>query len=466
MKNGLRAFYKPSEDEFKSAWEEATFVLDTNILFNLYRYSLQPRNELLAILTQLGDRVWMPFHVGLEYQRNRLTVIKQQQARISEVTNDLKAVVPSLRQKIGGKQPYAIINAEPLLEEMDQLVKRFASTLPDLQTSHVITLNNDTIRDQLDVLFNGRVGKAPTSEQLDVIKKSADFRYPRSIPPGYADATKEKKFYHGGLEYDEKLGDYIIWSQILDHAKDNKIQKIIFLTDDEKEDWCSVVEAPGAKVREPRVELVDEIQREAQVSFFYIYNSGNFLKFAKQYLAAKVQDTSIDQVADVLEMQRPTAGVFSDHFARYKMAHPDSDKVRLAMEWLDTSPTARVAHAPGGRFVQMTREGTADVEIVVAENEYVVHAALHDLLLPSTSLERPHLLILVGHAVLDGTAAQVFKQFGNGRPHLLQSVVYGAQLIRHPKPGDEQLTTPGHAYRGTMVFEPQMVWQGLGVELP
>ncbi len=46
--------------------EQALFVFDTNVLLNLYRYQSGTRDELLNVLAQLSDRIWIPHHVALE----------------------------------------------------------------------------------------------------------------------------------------------------------------------------------------------------------------------------------------------------------------------------------------------------------------------------------------------------------------------------------------------------------------
>ena len=38
MKHLFSSYYQPSEDELKALWATATFVFDTSVLLNLYRY--------------------------------------------------------------------------------------------------------------------------------------------------------------------------------------------------------------------------------------------------------------------------------------------------------------------------------------------------------------------------------------------------------------------------------------------
>src|SRR5687768_480826 len=78
MKNVFPGYYSLSEKELKKLWKECTFIVDTNVLLNLYRYQKETSDELLKVLRKLSDRLWIPFQVGLEYQENRLNVINEQ----------------------------------------------------------------------------------------------------------------------------------------------------------------------------------------------------------------------------------------------------------------------------------------------------------------------------------------------------------------------------------------------------
>ena len=78
MKKYFSAYYPISEEEIKAIWKNCIFVLDSNILLDLYRYTEDTRDELIEILEDLGDRLWIPNHVGYEFMRNRIDVIQEQ----------------------------------------------------------------------------------------------------------------------------------------------------------------------------------------------------------------------------------------------------------------------------------------------------------------------------------------------------------------------------------------------------
>lgn len=46
MKERFKEYIAPTEEEKRTIWENATIVFDTNILFNLYRYTAETRDDL------------------------------------------------------------------------------------------------------------------------------------------------------------------------------------------------------------------------------------------------------------------------------------------------------------------------------------------------------------------------------------------------------------------------------------
>ena len=78
MKKIFPGYYRPTKKEFSNLWNSCLFVLDANVLLNLYRYSQETSDELIQILKQISDRLWIPHQAALEYQENRLQTIAKQ----------------------------------------------------------------------------------------------------------------------------------------------------------------------------------------------------------------------------------------------------------------------------------------------------------------------------------------------------------------------------------------------------
>jgi hypothetical protein len=305
MKKQFAGFYPPSANDFKKLWGEATFVLDTNVLLNLYRYPEKAREDLLGIFENIKARLWLPYQVALEYHRNRPLVIAEQKGRFAEVNKLISGGITSIENglsKLQLRDRHSSINPDPLMAAIKPLVDKYLAELDAQEKSHVSVYGADPLQERLEVLLANKIGPKPSQAVIDEIYKQGAERYKNEVPPGFCD-EKEKsdapKYSYDGVTYTPKFGDLVLWKQINDYAKENKKAFIIFITDDEKEDWWWKVKSQGERNLGPHPCLTAEIAQEAGVTHFYMYNSGQFLKYAKQYLGAKISDESIDQVKDI-----------------------------------------------------------------------------------------------------------------------------------------------------------------------
>ncbi len=130
-------------------------------------------------------------------------------------------------------------------------------------------------------------------------------RYEQRRPPGYLDKGKSKQddqfYFAGDLVIKREFGDLIIWFQIIKEATNKKLEHIIFITDDDKDDWWWTYKG---KTIGARPELVEEIKQKAGVKSFYMYNSARFLKYAKEFLGAEINQETINQVKEISELQK------------------------------------------------------------------------------------------------------------------------------------------------------------------
>lgn len=71
MRDLFPDFYKPSEGVLANAWAEGVFVLDANVLLQMFEVSPETRDDFLRLLERLGNQIFVPHYAALEYQRNR-----------------------------------------------------------------------------------------------------------------------------------------------------------------------------------------------------------------------------------------------------------------------------------------------------------------------------------------------------------------------------------------------------------
>ncbi|TVV43300.1 PIN-like domain-containing protein [Thalassolituus sp. C2-1] len=315
MKTIFNGYYKLTTDEFSTLWKNAIFVFDTNVLLNLYRYQTSTRDSLFSVVERLADRVWIPYHVGLEFQRNRLQVIADQHKRYSEVRNIVTKSISGMQSELEGlqlKKRHSHIDPDKLIIGINSIKDGFLSELDSLEEKSISVNSTDTIRDRIDKLFEGKVGDSPDDQkEIDDLFKEAEERYKCSIPPGFKDSNKDDKnpdeFTYGGITYKRKYGDILVWKQIIKEAKNRTIKDIIFITDDNKSDWWWQIDSNGKKNIGVRPELTDELKRETGVERFYVYNTEGFLSYANEQLDAQVTEEAIEEVREVSVARRSRA---------------------------------------------------------------------------------------------------------------------------------------------------------------
>lgn len=81
--DGFEGYRTPSEDDYRRVLTEGLVVPDTNVLLNLYRYNAQTQTDLFAVLERLGDRLWIPHQVLVEFWRNRESALRRRVAPLS-----------------------------------------------------------------------------------------------------------------------------------------------------------------------------------------------------------------------------------------------------------------------------------------------------------------------------------------------------------------------------------------------
>ncbi|AVS85366.1 hypothetical protein C8239_11875 [Paracidovorax avenae] len=296
----------PSQD-YGIVWKNALFVFDTNVLLNLYRYQAGTRDELLNVLSQLSGRIWIPHHVALEFQRNRLKVIAEQNKRFAEVRRTIEKARSSLfadLEKLQLQKRHSLINPQALTSGFEKLAGEFLTELDQLQETQQKLSAPDPLKKKIETLFDGRVGTPPSDQSaVDELYKQAEARFKFKIPPGYQDSEKDKdepdEHIHGGIIYKRKYGDFLVWKQLLEHSKSVNAKSIIFVTDDGKEDWWRKIESDGPKTIGPRPELIEEARASALIETLLMYNPEGFLKYAKEFLKAPVSEETLKEVRDL-----------------------------------------------------------------------------------------------------------------------------------------------------------------------
>ncbi|HNE31775.1 MAG TPA: PIN domain-containing protein [Nitrospira sp.] len=369
MRDLFPGYYLPSEVEFKKLWREGLFILDTNVLLNLYRFPDKARADFLNVLRHIAPRLWIPFQVALEYQRNRLSVMSEQRKAYDEVEDIISKSLKQLRDKLSTLNlptRHPSINPTQFLQEVNVLFERYAEELRTLKQKERELTSEDPIRDAIHELLGKNVGSRPSNqEELDAIFKEGEDRYQRRIPPGHLDADKSmdkggNRFVCGELVYQKEYGDLILWKQIINYARKEGKKYIVYVTDDSTDDWWHIVDK---KTIGPRPELVEEIKQKGGVELFYMYGTERFMKFARTYLQVSVPPESISQVsATVHDEQRKRA--IQDFAEKLFLPQPNYEDV--VRNWL------RARH-PGDRMSVGLVPGDPDIVFTTRDGQTIAY---------------------------------------------------------------------------------------------
>lgn len=309
LRDCFKGFYNPTEDLLQNAWksEETLFVLDANVLLNLYGYAEQTREDFFDLLESLGDKLWIPYHVGLEYQRRRLEVIRDEKAIFNKINENLEKIEKVFKadfEQLALKRRFPKLhdNTDKLHKDIGKSISSYKKSVSYWDDKQPCVRSHDSIRGKLNELTAGKVGDAPQDQEwLDNLYKEGKERYENKIPPGYKDNNKSNSehdsFSYNGLKYDRQYGDLILWKQLISKAKDTAIKNVIFITDDSKEDWWYILESKGKKQIGPHANLQSEIYREANLDIFHMYNTSSFLENSKSILNLGVHDSSIQDAS-------------------------------------------------------------------------------------------------------------------------------------------------------------------------
>lgn len=279
MKNLFSGFYRPTEEEFKTLWDECTFVFDTNTLLHLYRYNQKSRELLLEIMENIEDRIWIPYQVAMEYHKHLYDEMSNQENAYQDLNNKTEEAVNNLIGKFNDLR-HSNINVDKIIQQLNSNINFIKKELNEQKERHP---DLESIKNKIGNLIENKVGYEYTQEELDKIYLLGEERYNDKIPPGYMDIKDKrgKTTLHNGIKYKNEYGDLVYWFQILKHSKEETVKSVILITDDNKEDW--VLEVKGKK-KGPHPELIHEFNRSCSNKKFYLYNTEQFLEYAKEYL--------------------------------------------------------------------------------------------------------------------------------------------------------------------------------------
>ena len=247
-----------------------SIFLDSSFLLGLLRINESIAKEMIEKLESMKENIVVSYIVKQEFQRNVDsyrnkkvdTRIRDTLRHYTEAEEKALVHLSSILTEINSQN---IIGDRPLLNSLyiDYLIKRKKITEEIQKINHRIIYNGEKyecVVDFANKLFDMKnfINRPTVTEFLDLIVKG-HIRMIHKFPPGYKDFFEKYKKDLDKSDNPEEvsryLGDYFIWDTILNNI--NGKRDIIFITDDEKEDWW---DPKGIKAGDfkPRKELIEE----------------------------------------------------------------------------------------------------------------------------------------------------------------------------------------------------------------
>lgn len=289
MRDLFRGYYQPTAAELAEIWKNCIFSFDANVLLNFYCYTPETRERFFEILHQLKDRIWLPYQVAYEYQKNRILVIANHLKTYDELELMLSKKSQELRYDLTKYRCHPFINTQQILDKLEKTIEETKYQIQIAKTHHPNYLEFDEIREVISDLFEGKVGQPYTEEELEDVYQKAQKRFSYKQPPGYKDAHKPLP---------RNYGDVVLWFQIIDYAKVQQ-KPIVFVTDDNKEDWWVKYEG---KTLEPRPDLIQEIlSAVGEKKFqFLMYHSDSFINYAEKFLGLPERPEAVTEAREII----------------------------------------------------------------------------------------------------------------------------------------------------------------------
>lgn len=271
--------------------DNLVIIPDTNILLYLYKCSFNASKNIVDLLNKMKDKVIIPNRVYEEYISHK----DNEQAKIDKkydtFTKDLKSQVDGLKRKVGSSisesRKYEFPDCDVLETGINTWIDKIKSSITAYERSLSSEKQNKSIQiDNVEQIIQywsnqKRIRQKPSIIEILEYIKEGEFRYRYKMPPGYMDEDKDK-ISKGEIDTFEtrvrKYGDLFVWKEILSVGSSADGNKVLFITNDVKEDWWIL---QGEQDNKSPVCMREELKQE------YAATTGNdkieFLTLSKFY---------------------------------------------------------------------------------------------------------------------------------------------------------------------------------------
>lgn len=320
MRGMFPGHYQRTDEELERIWAEGLFVLDANVLLNLYRYSKKTREEYLRVLRGVRDRLWIPRRVAVEFLAGRLGAIRDQKKAYAAIEETLKSARKDVENKLGEmhKDP-GIKEAADLRTKAKEYLDELVSDAAELKREGdfrsfeaTYSPEDDEIWSAVEEIFEGKVGEGLSEVGMKEVLEEGPRRYESRVPPGYEDKNKPG---------DHRFGDLILWLETIERAGDGE-KLVLFVTDDRKNDWWDNTVKPPLS----RPELGNEMQ-ERVGALFHMLLPLDFSEWAGEKLGQRISREAAEEIEELgpREDEEPYTDSLSQLLENLPVFTPNAD---------------------------------------------------------------------------------------------------------------------------------------------
>jgi hypothetical protein len=298
MNEDFIAYHPLNESDLVRFIKSATLSLDTNFILNLFRFEKKHRDALLSLFAveEINDRILITHHAALEFYENLEDVASEPLTKFDDVVKIIKGFKKehfNLNSEGKEKSIYSGLYGK-ISKELDRLIREVELEKKSIKSS----FNKREILQEIEKIFNGKVGKPFEFNEIKPLVKKCLERYESKIPPGYGkDENKPGAYSFCGETLPKKCGDFFIWEQMLRDSEDEG-RPVLFISDDEKSDWIKKSKQGPLPRPELRIEA-----RNRTGNDFYIVNTKRFLSLASKAYQIGIKASQVNEIGEIAKRQ-------------------------------------------------------------------------------------------------------------------------------------------------------------------
>lgn len=257
-------------------------VLDTNYLLDIIQLPTTVAKRYIEALEKVKDNIYIPYLVALEFNFQKSNIKKGKIKGLQKYRDAIKKSVSAVNTSIKTIDLVDETEKEKFTKDILELTATYSQNLHELINDKIVSIvtnEEEELYERLLNIINDKIGNKYEQTWISAVETDGNDRYDNQIPPGFDDHSKENEpepiRYYGGIKYQRKFGDLLIWKDIIEYSKENNNygKKVIFVTNDGQADKKNdlLYKVHGLTVG-PKIYMMNELQIESSKELHIINN--------------------------------------------------------------------------------------------------------------------------------------------------------------------------------------------------